>query len=100
MLLSLMGLPVARVVAPHLAAGAGRRVRQPERLLGRAGGARCRVLFIFLPLAALPAAPVHALSGLWHLMTTPLRLWRWLTRRHAPASASWQRTANAGAYLA
>ncbi len=89
MLLSLMGLPVARAW--------WRRIWPPEQAAeyaSRSGYWAARVvrgavfLFIFLPLAALPAAPVHALSGLWHLMTTPLRLWRWLTRRHAPASAS------------
>jgi hypothetical protein len=89
LLLSLMGLPVVRAW--------WRRIWPPEQgaeYTSRSGYWAARLirgavfLFVFLPIAALPAVPVHMVSGLWHLMTTPVRWWRWLTRRHASAGVS------------
>jgi hypothetical protein len=88
LLLSLMGLPVVRAW--------WHRIWPPEQgaeYASRSGYWAARLirgavfLFVFLPLAALPAVPVHMASGLWQLVTTPVRWWRWLTRRHVSASA-------------
>jgi len=35
-------------------------------------------LLVFLPLSAPVSLPVHFLQYLWHILTMPLRLWRWL----------------------
>ena len=44
-------------------------------------------LFIFLPLAAQPAMVVHFVQSIWQMVMTPVRWWRWLNGRNAPAGA-------------
>ena len=89
MVIGLLGLPVvAPLVAAHLAAGAGRRVCRSAAATGPRGSCAAPMfLFIFLPLAAQPALVVHIVQSIWQLVTTPVRWWRWLTGRRAPAGA-------------
>lgn len=35
-------------------------------------------VLLFMPLTAIAAVPVHFLQRLWHWLTLPVRLWRWL----------------------
>ena len=88
MLIGLLGLPVSRRW--------WQRIWPPEQageyaVRGGYWAARAvrgaMFLFVFLPLAAQPAVVVHTVQGLWHAVTTPVRWWRWLSGRRAPAGA-------------
>ena len=88
MAIGLAGLPVSRRW--------WQRVWPPEQATeyaGRSGYWAARAvrgamfLFVFLPLASQPALVVHIVQSTWQLITTPLRWWRWLTGRRAPAGA-------------
>ena len=86
--IGLLGLPVSRRW--------WQRIWPPEQAAeyaGRSGYWAARAvrgiifLCVFLPLASQPALVVHIVQSTWHLITTPVRWWRWLTGRRAPAGA-------------
>ena len=86
--IGLLGLPVSRRW--------WQRIWPPEQAAeyaGRSGYWAARAvrgiifLCVFLPLASQPALVVHIVQSTWQLVTTPLRWWRWLTGRRAPAGA-------------
>ena len=88
MVIGLMGLPVSRRW--------WRRLWPPEQageypVRGGYWAARmvrgAMFLLVFLPLTAQPAVVVHVVQGMWQMITTPVRWWRWLSGRRAPASA-------------
>jgi hypothetical protein len=88
MVMGLLGLPVSRRW--------WRRLWPPEQAGEypiRSGYWAARMvrgamfLFIFLPLAAQPAMVVHFVQSIWQMVMTPVRWWRWLSGRRAPAGA-------------
>lgn len=44
-------------------------------------------LLIFLPVVGIPALVASLLAQLWRLITSPIRLWRWIGHRFSRASA-------------
>ncbi len=86
--LGLFGIPVSRAW--------WRRLWPPEtagEYAGRAGYWAARIvrgtvfLLFFLPLTAPVSAPYAVVRQIWDAATAPMRWWRWLTGRRAPASA-------------
>jgi hypothetical protein len=88
MVMGLLGLPVSRRW--------WRRLWPPEQAGEypiRSGYWAARMvrgamfLLIFLPLTAQPAMVVHFAQSIWQMVMTPVRWWRWLSGRNAPAGA-------------